>query len=80
MQGNANATSCLMSFSATGVTAADSNAVILAGSALQRASATSVISGLTPGSNTFTAKYRNQGTGALTCSYQDRLIMVIPLP
>jgi hypothetical protein len=62
------------------VTADDANAVILAGSALQRASATSVITGLAPGSNTFTALYRNQGTGNLTCTYSNRAIAVIPLP
>jgi hypothetical protein len=42
-----------------------------------RASATSVITGLTPGSNTFTAKYRiTGGTG----TWRDRDIVVIPLP
>jgi hypothetical protein len=63
MTGNAAATSCLMSYAITGATtaaASDANAVILAGSAVQRASATSVLS-LTAGSTTFTAQYRTQG-------------------
>jgi hypothetical protein len=33
---------------------------------------------LTPGSNTFTAKYRNQGSG--TSTFANRDIVVIPLP
>jgi hypothetical protein len=83
MTGNAAATSCLMSYAITGANTAaalDANAVILAGSAVQRASATSVLSGLTAGSTTFTAQYRTQGTGNLNCTYANRAMMVIPLP
>jgi hypothetical protein len=78
--GNANSTSCLMSFVASGVPAIDGNAVILAGQSLQRASATSVIGGLAPGSAPFTAQYRVQGTGNLNCTFSNRALMVIPLP
>jgi len=46
------------------------------GTNFTRASATSVITGLTPGSNTFTAKYRiTGGTG----TWRDREIVVVPL-
>jgi hypothetical protein len=83
MTGNAAATSCLMSYVITGANTAaalDANAVILAGSAVQRASATSVLSGLTAGSTTFMAQYKTQGTGNLNCTYANRAMMVIPLP
>lgn len=41
-----------------------------------RATSSLIVTGLTPGSNTFTAKYRvNAGTG----TFQDRRLVVIPL-
>lgn len=43
-----------------------------------RASATSVISGLTPGSNTFTAKYKAGGGG--TASFNARELIVVGIP
>jgi hypothetical protein len=72
-----------MSFSGTGTTvfpAADATALILAAAAIQRATATTVLTGLNPGSETFTALYRNQGTGNLSCTWQNRAMVVIPLP
>jgi hypothetical protein len=74
-----------MSYAVSGAKAAaavDANAVILAGAAVERASATSVLSGLTAGSTTFTAQYRTHGTGNLNCThdYANRAMMVIPLP
>jgi len=48
---------------------------------LQRASASSVLSGLTPGSTTFTGKYKREGGGgSATCTFVNRSIMAIPLP
>lgn len=65
---------------ATTLAAADSNAVMYSsagggfGACVSR---TFVLSGLTPGSNTFTAKYRGSSTDAWT--FTDRSITVIPL-
>jgi hypothetical protein len=83
MLGSSASTSCFMSFVATGansIAAADANAVILAAGSVQRASATDVLSGLAPGSTTFTAKYRVSGGGAANCAFATRSIMGIPLP
>ncbi|HEY6836436.1 MAG TPA: hypothetical protein VI142_08180 [Gaiellaceae bacterium] len=83
MVGNASSTSCYMSFAASGantISATDANAVILAAGSVQRSSATSVLSGLTLGSTTFTAKYRVTGGGAANCTFSNRSIMGIPLP
>jgi hypothetical protein len=72
----------LMSFTGTGlVTASDGTALILAGSDIQRATATAVVSGLPRGAGeTFTALYRNQGTGSINCTYKNRSMYAIPLP
>jgi hypothetical protein len=81
--GNAGSTACFMSFAGSGantIAADDSNAVIQAGGAQQRASASSVLSGLNPGSTTLTAKYKVTGGGAASCSFATRSIMSIPLP
>jgi hypothetical protein len=80
--GNSAATSCFATFSISGATPTDdSSALTLAGAAQQRATATNVISGLTPGSTiTITELYRNQGTGNTTCTWQFRAILAIPLP
>jgi hypothetical protein len=73
-----------MSYAETGantVAAADANAMILSGSTLQRASASSVLSGLAAGSTTFTGKYKLAGGGGgASCTFSNRSIMVIPLP
>jgi len=72
-----------MSFAVSGastVAASDNTSIMLydpAGHFEIRASATYVVTGLTNGSNTFTAKYRESG-GAST--FADRSIIVIPLP
>jgi hypothetical protein len=69
-----------MSFAISGATtraANDATALNLLGNDFQKASAIFVVSGLTPGSNTFTAKYR---TGAGTATFQNRSIWAIPLP
>jgi hypothetical protein len=80
--GNASSTSCFASFTVNGTPPTDdSSALTLAGAAQQRATATNVISGLTPGSTiTLTELYRNQGTGNTTCTWQFRAILAIPLP
>jgi hypothetical protein len=81
--GNASSTACFMSFAGTGansITPVDANALILAGSAQQRASATAVLIGLSPGSTTLTAKYKVSGGGAASCIFANRSIMAIPLP
>jgi len=81
--GNASSTACFMSFAGTGantITPVDANALIQAGSAQQRASATAVLTGLTPGATTLTAKYKVSGGGAASCSFGNRSIMAIPLP
>jgi hypothetical protein len=79
MDGNANSTSCLMSFKIGAAGASDANAVILAGSAIQRASANALLTGLAPGSTTFTAVYRADGTGSLNCVFSNRTIALVPL-
>jgi hypothetical protein len=69
-----------MSFAITGGTtraANDATALNLLGNDFQKASAIFVVSGLTPGSTTFTAKYR---TSAGTSTFQNRSIWAIPLP
>jgi hypothetical protein len=73
-----------MSFAATGansVAAVDANSVTLASGTLQRASASSVLSGLAPGATTFTGKFKREGGGGSgSCAFVNRSIMVIPLP
>jgi hypothetical protein len=84
MTGSSGAVSCFMSFAGTGanaITAVDANSVTLASGTLQRASAASVLSGLTAGSTTFTGKYKREGGGgSATCTFVNRSIMAIPLP
>lgn len=63
---------------ATTLSASDSNAAQVNGSTNISAACISMITGLTPGSNTFTAKYR-AGTGG-TATFIRRTITVIPLP
>jgi hypothetical protein len=79
--GNAGAFS-YMSFAASGVAASDvrSFSFDTAGNSTSlsiQASGTFLATGLTPGSNTFTAKYRvSSGTG----TWLNRSIVVVPLP
>jgi hypothetical protein len=84
MTGSSGSVSCFMSFAATGassVAAVDANSVTLASSTLQRASASSVLSGLTPGATTFTGKFKREGGGGSgSCTFVNRSIMAIPLP
>jgi hypothetical protein len=80
MIGNSSSTSCVMSYSIDGAPASDANAVILGEQDVQRASAISVLTGLTPGSHTFTAMYRDQGSGSLSCTFSNRAIAVLLLP
>jgi hypothetical protein len=84
MTGSSGSVSCFMSFATTGansVAAADANSVTLASGTLQRASASSVLSGLTPGSTTFTGKFKREGGGGSgSCTFVNRSIMAIPLP
>ena len=84
MTGSSGAVSCFMSFAGAGannITGVDANAITLASGTLQRASASSVLSGLSPGSTTFTGKYKREGGGSsATCTFVNRSIMAIPLP
>lgn len=69
-----------MSFAMSGANTSagsDSTALNLLGNAFQKASASFVLSGLTPGVTTFTAVYR---TTAGTGLFQNRSIWAIPLP
>jgi hypothetical protein len=71
-----------MSFTATGVTASDAFAIVRehgtsSATGFIQGSATYLLTGLTPGSNTFALAYR--GTGG-TSTFTNRQIVVIPLP
>ena len=72
----------LMGFAISGATTRDAGystyGVALMGNDVSRASAVSVVTGLNPGSNTFTAKYMTNGSGA--AYFMNRDIIVIPLP
>lgn len=76
---NTGAAASLMSFEVSGasaIAAADNVSIAIAGTSSQRAGATFLLTTLTPGVNTFTAKYR---VGAGTGTYADRRIVVFPL-
>jgi hypothetical protein len=69
-----------MAFAVSGastVAASDAQAFSNEGDKATQASATYVVTGLTGGSNTFTAKYRVSGN---TGTFVNRSITVIPLP
>jgi hypothetical protein len=70
--------SCYMSFASTSgptsVAASDSQAVMETGGG-QQASATYVVTGLSAGSYTFTARYRSSGG---TCHFSNRGLIVTP--
>ena len=82
--GNASSSNNFMGFAISGATtlaAADATALVIVctgvAGAAQQNSALYFQTGLTAGSNTFTAKYR---TTAGTCSFGNRCLTVIPLP
>jgi ethanolamine utilization microcompartment shell protein EutL len=54
----------------------DPSSLRVAGNNAVRASATALVTGLSPGSHTFSATYRLQGSG--TATFSDRNIVVIP--
>jgi hypothetical protein len=76
---------CYMSFAVSGAStqaASDSRAQALtgvSGTNFLQTSASFVVTGLTPGSNTFTAQYR-ASVNNQTCTFSNRSIWVIPLP
>lgn len=75
---NTGVTSSLMSFAVSGassIAANDNTAIGIAGTSGVREGGVFLFTGLTPGSNTFTAKYR---VGAGTGTYVDRRIWVMP--
>lgn len=76
---NSGAAASLMSFEVSGassIAAADNTSIAITGASSQRASGLFLLTTLTPGSNTFTCKYR---VGAGTGTYADRRILVFPL-
>lgn len=81
--GNTNGTTCSMAFAITGATtraAAETEGALVnysdtGGLTQMQASAAYLVTGLTPGSTTFTAKYASNGTG----NFRRRQIVVIPL-
>jgi hypothetical protein len=80
---NSASTSGFMSFVVSGGTtlaASDTRALILAGSALQQASAQFVIPLSAITSTTFTAQYKVVGGGSANCDFSNRSLSVIPLP
>lgn len=69
-----------MGFAASGantIAGADSYSLVKVGDAAQRFGAPFLLTGLTPGSTTFTAKYGRGTTG--TATFSDRRIAVVPL-
>lgn len=76
---NTTSVSSLMSFEVSGassIPAADNTSIGIAGTAGSREGAGFLLTTLTPGSNTFTCKYR---VGSGTGTYADRRIAVLPL-
>ncbi|HEY1555001.1 MAG TPA: hypothetical protein VGF94_09235 [Kofleriaceae bacterium] len=67
-----------MSFAGAGATAVDSQALCYDGGDTVQFSATYLASGLTPGSQTITAKYRT--TGGHNATFANRAITVVPVP
>jgi hypothetical protein len=82
--GSTGNSAAFMSVAVTGGTPAqtipaDAHALEVAGNSQVRASATIVLTGLPANTSlTFTAKYRQQGSG--TATFANRDIVVIPLP
>jgi hypothetical protein len=82
IQGSTGSVSCYMSFLVNGagtLAAMDARALILVSNNLQQSSASFVVTGLSAGSNTFTAQYRGSSASA-DCTYSNRSIWAIPLP
>jgi hypothetical protein len=83
MKGATGSTVCYMSFAGSApnaaITADDSRALILTSNDLQQSTASFVLSGLTAGSTTFTAKYKASTTNATACTFSNRSIWAIPL-
>lgn len=78
---NTGSDGCLMSFAISGATtlaAADNNSACVISTSTNSGSTIITLSGLTAGSNTFTAKYKALTGG--TASFMRRNITVIPLP
>ena len=79
---------CSMSFTVSGasiVAASDAKSLRLNDDAgvIHQASGSYLVTGLTAGSNTFTAVYKsnNEGGGGVnTCTYSNRNIVVVPWP
>jgi hypothetical protein len=68
-----------MGFTAGGVGATDTFALIATSG--HQSSATYLVTGLTPGTQTFTAKYKRVGGGGgSTATFASRNIVVTPLP
>ena len=77
-QESSNGQGCYMSFAVSGATTMDPDDVqslASVGPYLSQGSATYLVTGLNPGSNTFTAKYRTDGTG---CAFGNPTIIVTP--
>jgi hypothetical protein len=66
-----------MSFSGGGIAASDTQAVCSDTGTIQ-ASGTYLVTGITPGSQTFTAQYHS--SGGRTATFSNRSLIVIPLP
>lgn len=82
IDGVAGSAAGLMSFAVSGATtlaASDNNAVSTTTGAVERQANFLVLTGLNPGSNTFTAKYRKGSSGS-SVTFAFRHIWVIPLP
>ena len=76
---NSGANSSFMGIDVSGATtvaAADTDALLVVGTSAVRATCIVFLTGLTPGTHTFTAKYR---TTAGTATYVNRNVVVIPL-
>jgi hypothetical protein len=79
MLNSSNGATCSAAFAMTGsntAAASDANAAALGGNNYQRASASSILTGLTPGSTTFTAQYKASNG---TCTFSNRAMWAIPL-
>jgi hypothetical protein len=74
--------SCFMGFAVSGVTtvaASDTQSVQIyseSGTVQSRGSASYLVTGLNPGINTFTAKYKS--SAGITCTFANRSIIVTP--
>ena len=79
IQGSTGQSAGFMSVAVSGATtiaASDANSLRVFGNDANRSSATVLITGLNPGSNTFTAVYKTVGSGSAV--YGARNILVIP--